>query len=116
MARHTIQWQFEFEEDLEELDLDPGITAVSRTVTSTDVLPMYSRCCLPAQQYFLLQLYQRADEYIYAVDCEGLETNAALQSLDVVVQDVDGNRRWLCYIWFVENNIFCAYPGRNPDH
>ena len=28
----------------------------------------------------------------------------ALQSLDVVVQDVDGNRRWLCYIRFVENN------------
>ena len=92
------------------------ILAVRRTVTSADIFPTYSRHCLPAQQYFLLQLHQRANEYIYAVDCEGLETNVALQSLDVVVQDVDGNRRWLCYIRFVENNTFCAYPGRNPDH
>ena len=70
---------------------------------------------MPTDQYFTLQIYQVEGEYINAVCCDGLETNACLQSLDVVVHDPDSARRYLCYVCFIENNTYKAFAGCNPD-
>ena len=86
--------------------------------TKLDVFPpsQYSKKRLPKDGYFTIQLMEKDTEYIIGVSCEGLETNANMQSLDIVVQDTDGNRRWMCYVRFHENNTFQVYLGRNPAH
>ena len=93
----------------------PGVNAVCRTVTKEDVVPRYFRAHMPTDQYFTLQIYQSEGEYINAVHCDSLETNAHLQSLDVVVHDPDGARRYLCYVRFMENTTYKAFARRNPD-
>ena len=117
MARggYTIKWQFEYKE---EVNLNPGIKEVRREITSKDIFPhgKYKKKKLPKEQYYTIQLYEKDDEYINEVYCTKLETHEALHSLDVVVHDTDGNRRYLCYVKFIENNTFQAFAGRNFDN
>ena len=54
--------------------------------------------------------------FLYGLECEALETNQDLQSLDVVAHAAGGRTRWLCYIRFLENNTYHPYPGINPAH
>ena len=108
---YTINWRFNYEE---EVDLE--INAVSRSISSADVYPEYFKTKIPDERYFVIQLYEGDDEYMNAVNCNGLETNRGVESLDIVVHDSDGHRRYLCYVRFIENNVFRVNPGRNPHH
>ena len=113
----TLQWRFQFEEaDVRDLGLNAGIMVVCRMVTVEDVFlrSAYHRSRLPPEQYYTLVLMERDDEYIYTVECEGLETNSRLQALEVVVHDMSGNRWPVCYVRFRRNCGFTVYEGKFP--
>ena len=112
---YSLNWAFEYKE---EVQLDPRIRLIRREITSKDIFPhgKYKKRKLPKKQFYTIQLMQKVREYINEVYCTKLEAHESLQSLDVVVHDIDGNRRHLCYVKFIENNTFRAFPGKNPDH
>ena len=114
----TLQWRFQFEEvaDVCDLGLWDGITAVRRMVTVADVFlrSAYHRSCLPPEQYYTLVLMEWDDKYIYAIDCNGIETNGRLQALEVVVHDTSGDRHPVCYVRFRCNCKFKVFKGKFP--
>ena len=114
----TLQWQFQFAEvaDVHDLGLNEGITAVHRMVTEADVFPRtaYHRSRMPPKQYYTLVLMERDDEYIYAIDCNGIETNGRLQALEVVVHDTSGDRYPVCYVRFRHNCEYRVFEGKFP--
>ena len=71
---------------------------MSKTITKADVFPHYMPCQMPAEHFYTVLLYEKEGEFINKVTCEGLETNAMLSSVDVVVHDTDGKRRHLCHV------------------
>ena len=81
---YSLNWTFEYKK---EVQLNPGIKAIRREITSKDTFPhgKYKKRKLPKEQYYAIQLMEKNDEYINEVYCTKLEADESLQSLDVVV-------------------------------
>ena len=101
---------------MHDLGLNEGITAVRRMVMVADVFPRmaYHHSRMPPKQYYTLVLMERDDEYIYAIDCNGIETNGRLEALEVVVHDTSGDRCPVCYVRFRRNCEFRVFEGKFP--